>query len=200
MISKDRNYRSFNFDSNEEMKIEGIPIVFEQPTVLYEYDGVKFYEIIDRDALNGAKIDDVVLNIDHRGKPAAKTKNGTLKIQIRENDVVIQADLSKNATGRELHEDISNGFYDKMSFAFTVTEDSYDRDTRTRRILKIDRLYDVSAVTVPAYDQTSLNARSFFEVEAEKERMEVRDKDVAIRLLDLRIRLQKGGSQDEQVN
>lgn len=200
MISKDRNYRSFNFDSNEEMKIEGIPIVFEQPTVLHEYDGVKFYEIIDRDALNGAKIDDVVLNIDHTGKPAAKTKNGTLKIQLRENDVVIQADLSKNATGRELHEDISNGFYDKMSFAFTVAEDSYDRDTRTRRILKIDRLYDVSAVTVPAYDQTSLNARSFFEVEAEKERMEVRDKDVAIRLLDLRIRLQKGGSQDEQVN
>lgn len=191
---KDRQYRSFDFDSDDSMRIEGIPIVFDQPTVLYEIDGIKFYEQICRGALDGAKIDDVVLNIDHEGKPAAKTKNKTLNIEVRDRDVFISADLSKNATGRELHEDIKNGFYDKMSFAFTVAESSYDKDTRTRKIIKIGRLYDVSAVTVPAYDQTSISARSFFEAEAEKERMEVRMNEEKRKKLALQLKL--GGSQD----
>lgn len=191
---KDRQYRSFDFESDEDMIVEGVPIVFDQPTVLYEIDGIKYFEEISRDALNGAKIDDVVLNIDHSGKPAAKTKNGTLSIEVRERDVFIRADLSKNATGRELHEDITNGFYDKMSFAFTITESSYDRDTRIRKILKIGRLYDVSAVTVPAYDQTSLSARSFFEAEAEKERMEVRLNEEKRKKLALKLKI--GGSTD----
>jgi uncharacterized protein len=84
--------------------------------------------------------------------------------------------LSKNASGRELYESIQNGFYDKMSFAFTVAETSYDKETRTRKILKIDRLYDVSAVDFPAYNQTTIYARSFFEAEAEKELAEARER------------------------
>ncbi len=169
MITKDRQYRNFEFET-KEMRIEGVPIVFEQPTKMFEYDGMEFYEVISRNALEGADMNDVVLNIDHKGKPAAKTKNGTLELRANESGLFISADLSKNATGRELHEDIENGFYDKMSFAFTIRELSYDKKTRTRRIEKIDRLFDVSAVTFPAYNQTSISARSFFEAEAEKEK------------------------------
>lgn len=190
MITNDREYRSFEFDSNEEsMLIEGVPVVFNQRTKMYEYDGIEYFEEIDKDAFVGAKIDDVVLNIDHMGKPAAKTRNGTLVIDVRDNDVFIRADLSKNATGRELHEDIKNGFYDKMSFAFTVAEQSYDKKTRTRKILKIDKLYDVSAVTIPAYNQTSLSARSFFEAEVEKNMAEV--VELEKRKLALKIKLQE---------
>lgn len=192
MITKDREYRNFSFDTQgdeetKEMRIEGIPIVFNQPETMYVIDGVEYKEEIDKNALLGAKIDDVVLNIDHVGKPAAKTKNGTLAIEVRDTDVFISADLSKNATGRELYEDIQNGFYDKMSFAFTIKEQSYDKETRTRKILKIDRLYDVSAVTVPAYSQTSINARSFFEAEAEKETREL--VELEKRKLKLRLKL-----------
>ncbi len=169
MITKDREYRSFEFEA-KEMRIEGQAVTFEDPTVMFEYDGMQFYEVISREAFNEAKIDDVVLNIDHQGKPAAKTRNGTLELKQSDNGLFISADLSKNATGRELHEDIQNGFYDKMSFAFTVREESYDKEKRTRRIEKIDRLFDVSAVTFPAYNQTSVSARSFFEAEAEKEK------------------------------
>lgn len=192
MISNDREYRSFNFEQDStEMRVEGVPIVFEQPTVMFESDGVKYYEVIDKDALRGAKIDDVVLNVNHTGKPAAKTRNGTLSIEVRNNDVFISADLSKNATGRELHEDISNGFFDKMSFAFRVSEQSYNRETRTRRILKIERLYDVSAVTTPAYNQTSINARSFFEAEAEKEIMEMNELALRKKKLELKLRVKR---------
>jgi HK97 family phage prohead protease len=170
MITKDREYRNFTFETNEEMKLRGIPIVFEQETVLYVIDGIEYKEIIDRNALKGARIDDVVLNVDHQGKPAAKTKNGTLILDVRNNEVYMEADLTKNATGRELHEDVKNGFYDKMSFAFSVEADEYNRETHTRRITKIKRLYDVSCVTEPAYSQTSVSARSYFDAEAEKER------------------------------
>lgn len=183
-ITKDREYRSFEFrevEGAEDMIVEGVPIVLDEPTMMYEKDGLEYYEIISREAFKGAKIDDVVLNIDHLGKPAAKTKNKTLELDVRDGEVFMRADLSKNATGRELYEDIQNGFYDKMSFAFTVTDQKYDREKRTRTIKSIDRLYDVSAVTIPAYNQTSLMARSFFDVEAEKELAEARKREEAQR-------------------
>lgn len=171
MITKDREYRAFDFVMNDEMRATGMPVVFNSPTVMYEIDGIQYFEQIDQRAFDGADMTDVVLNIDHAGKPAAKTKNGTLVLDVRADGVHMTADLSKNATGRELHEDIKNGFYDKMSFAFTVAKESYNKKSRTRVIEKIDRLFDVSAVTFPAYSQTAISARSFFEVEAEKEKI-----------------------------
>jgi len=176
MITSDRQYRNFDFET-KEMRVEGQAVTFENPTLMFEHDGMQFYEVISRSAFEQAKIDDVVLVIDHKGKPAAKTKNGTLELRTSESGLFISADLSKNATGRELHEDIENGFYSQMSFAFTIREESYDKSTRTRRIEKIDRLYDVSAVTFPAYEQTSISARSFFEEESEKELMEIRQRE-----------------------
>ena len=191
-ITKDREYRALDFELQEdEMIVEGTAIVFDSPTVMYEVDGIKYYEIIERGALEEAKIDDVVLNVDHVGKPAAKTRNKTLELTLHENRLDIRADLSKNATGRELHEDIKNGFYDKMSFAFNVTDEEYDRENRTRIIKKIGRLYDVSAVTVPAYDQTSIMARSFFAAEAEKELVEARKAEVLKRKLQLKLKLER---------
>ena len=111
-----------------------------------------------------------MLVVNHEGKPAAKTRNGTLRLFVRPDGLYVEADLSKNSTGRELFEDIKNGFFDRMSFSFTVAEDDYNRDTRTRTIKKIKRLYDVSAVTFPAYEQTSLVARSWAEAQYEIEK------------------------------
>lgn len=185
MITKDRQYRAFEFEQKEDMKVDGQAVTFNNPTVIFEVDGVKYYEIVDARAFDRTDMSDVVLNVDHQGKPAAKTKNQTLELRKTESGLFISADLSKNATGRELYEDISNGFYDKMSFAFTVRKDEYDKQTRTRKILEIDKLYDVSAVTVPAYEATSISARSFFEAEAEKERMELRELELRRKKLNL---------------
>ncbi len=172
MISQDRQYRSFDFELDEnEMRATGVPVVFDSPTVMYEFDGIQYKEVISSKAFEGADMSDVVLNVDHGGKPAAKTRNGTLVLEVRADGLHMDADLSKNATGRELYEDIKGGFYDKMSFAFTVAKESYNQKTHTRTIEQIDKLYDVSAVTFPAYSQTSVSARSYFEAEAEKERM-----------------------------
>lgn len=176
MISKDRIYRSFEVRAEPEgMMVEGYAAVLDSPTVMYEIDGVEYKEVIDRKAFDQAQMQDVVMNFDHQGKPVARTKNGTLTLDVDGYGLRVRADLSSTADSRSLFEEIKAGLIDKMSFAFSVKEESYDRQTRTRRITGIKRVYDVAAVSVPAYDTTSIMARSFFEAEAEKERAEARN-------------------------
>jgi len=175
MTPKTREYRAFDFEAKEDngdLIVEGTPVVFESPTVIYEIDGLKFYEVVDRHAFDKTHMSDVVFVENHGGTPGARTKNGSLEIKVDQLDVKSRANLRTSSKGPAMYSDIKNGIYDKMSFSFTVSKDSYDKNTRTRRILEIDRLYDVSVVTFPAYEQTSINARSFYEVEAEKEMKE----------------------------
>jgi len=175
MITKDRYYRPFEVRlSDEEMRVEGYAAIFDAETVMYEYDGIQYKEVIDRNAFNGTQMQDVVMNYNHSGKPVARTKNGTLQLIIDDIGLRVSADLGGTQEARNLYEEIKAGYIDKMSFAFTVNADEYNRDTHTRRITGIKRLYDVAAVDIPAYDTTSIQARSFFEAEAEKERAEAR--------------------------
>jgi uncharacterized protein len=175
MITKDRAYRHFEIRAGEqENKVEGYAAMFDRDEVMYEYDGIQYKEVIDRNAFNGAQMMDVVMNYNHGGKPVARTKNQTLSLQVDDVGLRISADLSGTDEGRRLFEEIKGGYIDKMSFAFTVSEESYNKDTHTRRITAIKRLYDVAAVDIPAYESTSITARSFFEAEAEKERAEAR--------------------------
>ena len=173
MISKDRNYRLFEIRADEnEMRVEGYAATFDQPAVMYEFDGIEYKEVVDRGAFSNAQMSDVVMNFNHGGKPVARTRNNTLSIVTDDIGLRINADLSGTEEGRRLYEEIKGGYIDKMSFAFTVKDESYDKTTRTRRITGIKRLYDVAAVDMPAYDSTSIQARSYFEAEAEKEAAE----------------------------
>mgnify|MGYP001179154291 CR=1 FL=1 len=175
MISKDRNYRSFEFRMDEnEKKVDGYAVTFDRETVLYEYEGVQFKEIIDRNSFAGTQMSDVVMNFNHGGKPVARTKNNTLTLTVDDVGLFVSADLSGTEEGRKLYEEIRGGYIDKMSFAFTVAEEEYDQKNHTRKIKGIKRLYDVAAVDIPAYESTSIQARSYFEAEAERERAEAR--------------------------
>ena len=175
MITKDRFYRPFEMRISEtEMGVEGYAATFDQETVMYEFDGIQYKEIIDRAAFNGTQMQDVVMNYNHSGKPVARTKNDTLQLTIDDVGLKVTADLSGTQEARNLYEEIKAGYIDKMSFAFTVNADEYDKEVHTRRITGIKRLYDVAAVDIPAYDTTTIQARSFFEAEAEKERAEAR--------------------------
>jgi HK97 family phage prohead protease len=183
MISKDRCYRHFEVRAQEEegMFVEGYAAVFDHSTVMFEYDGVEYKEVICRGAFDKAQMSDVVMNFDHQGKPVARTKNSTLTLTVDDYGLKVRADLSGTTEARELYNEIKAGYVDKMSFAFTIAKSSYDKETHTRGIERIKRLYDVAAVSFPAYESTSLEARSFFEAEAEKERAEARKQlDLAI--------------------
>ena len=175
MITKDRLYRPVEMRlADEDMVIEGRAVVYDSPAVLYEADGIEYKEIIERGALTNAKMDDVVLVYNHDGKPMARTRNGSLELIHTDAGLDIRANLSATREGREMYESIKAGLLDRMSFSFIADKDAYDRNTHTRRVRSIKRLFDCSIVDFPAYDKTLVYARSYFEAEAEKERVEAR--------------------------
>ena len=153
----------------EEYRVKGTAVVFNTPTVMFECDGVKYYEVIDRHAFDECDLSDVIFNYNHGGKVVARLRNKTLALTITERGVDMEADLSGTQAGRELYEEIDGGYIDKMSFSFSVREAKYDTLTHTRTITKVKKLYDVSAVDIPAYNETSISSRSFFEEEHSRE-------------------------------
>lgn len=191
MIRENREYRNLTIERrakdetvDPDYKVRGYASTFE-PYCLYSYDGIDYFEKIDPKAFDEADMSDVIFLYNHEGMVYARQKNGTLTVSTDEHGLLTEADLSSTSASRELFEAIESGLVDQMSFAFTVTEDAFDRDTHTRTILKIGKVYDVSAVSIPANPDTDIatvSARDYFNgvIEMEKaERLE-REKQLAL--------------------
>lgn len=165
-------FRTSNWEAGSAEVITGYAVVFEQRTVLYKdpVTGIEYGEIIDRHALDGADMSDVVLRYNHQGHVLARTRNNSLQLSVDNHGLNIRADMSGSDEALRFYKEVKNGLLDKMSFAFQIKEESYDRETNTRRILAISCLRDVSLVDFPAYDQTQVSARSRFESFAEPDR------------------------------
>lgn len=156
--------------------VEGYASTFE-PYVLLTIDDVDYSERIAPEAFEGADMSDVVFRVDHEGSVYARTSAGTVEVWTDEHGLAQRTDLGRTQKARELFADIEAGNYPQMSFAFTVAEDHYDRATHTRIIDRIDKVFDVSAVSFPANPTTELSVatRDYFNgvIEAEKaERLE----------------------------
>jgi len=184
MIRNNREYRTMQIQRREaqegaekDYKVRGYASTFE-PYCLYSFDGIDYFEQIDAKAFDEADMSDVIFLYNHEGMVYARQKNGTLEVSTDEHGLLTVADLSSTQQSRDLFDAIDAGLVDQMSFAFTVREDSYDSKTHTRTILKIDKVYDVSAVSIPANpgtDISAVSARDYFNgvIEAEKaERLE----------------------------
>lgn len=145
-----------------DYRVEGYASTYDDPYVMASYDGIDYMEKIDRHALDEADMSDVIMQYDHEGRVLARQSNGTLKI-VADDDhgIKVEADLSKTDASRSLYEDIKTGMVKDMSWAFTVQEDAYDIETHTRTILKVAKVYDVSAVSIPANPQTEISARAY---------------------------------------
>lgn len=159
-----REYRAMQpmqAEEDKEYKVSGYASTFE-PYVMYTWDGIDYYERVDAHAFDEADMTDVIMQFDHNGRVFARTGKG-LELSIDNHGLKIDADLSLSSRAKDLYEDIKAGLINKMSFAFTVAEDAYDRDTHTRTILKIKKVYDVSAVSIPANGDTDISARSYFD-------------------------------------
>lgn len=173
-------------DSNE-MIVEGYAATFEQPTVLYKYEGNEYKEVISRGAFDNTDMSDVVLRYNHNDSYPllARSKNGSLKLSIDDIGLKVEAKLFNTRASQDVYDLVKAGALDKMSFAFTINKSSYDRDLRTRSIEGIDKLYDVAIVDVPAYESTSLNARKLFDgnINEEDEENEKTKLKIKIKLL-----------------
>lgn len=170
-----------------EFYVEGLATTFNRPYELYEQDGIKYYEQVDRHALAEADLTDVIMQYDHGGRVLARNSNGTLGIEPNEEGLFIFADLGKSKASKEMFQEIDSGLVTRMSWAFTVAEDSYDRDTRTRTILKVRKVYDVSAVSIPANNDTLISARTYFNGVIEEEQQELLERKR--QLLQIKIKL-----------
>lgn len=171
--------------------VEGYATTFNDPYVMWEWDGVKYYEAIDRNALDEADLSDVIMQLDHTGEVFARTKMRkgkarTLIVEPTDRGFFIAADLTNddpdNPGPSTLYRKIDKGLIYQMSWAFTIAEEKYNKDTRTRTITKVKKVYDVSAVSIPANPGTDIAARSYFEGVIEKERQEWLQRQKAIEL------------------
>lgn len=174
-----REYRSMvmtvrALDDSQDMVVEGYATTFNQPYLLYDgryYDGryYKVWEQIAPTAFDECDMTDVIMQYDHAGRVFARNKNGTLTLAVDAVGLKMTASLGGTDIGRQLYQEIKGGYTDKMSFGFVVAEDQRvstvdhenDVETITRTITKIKKLYDVSAVSIPANDMTSISARRY---------------------------------------
>lgn len=150
--------------------VEGYASTFNQPYILWRDGDEEYREQVDTHAFDGADLSDVIMQYDHSGRVFARTRNNTLELRTDEQGLFIYADLGGTEEGRKLHGEIKGGYIDRMSFAFTIRDDTWESWTETRdgaqirihqrTILNVDRVYDVSAVSMPANDFTSISARS----------------------------------------
>lgn len=185
----DREYRNLAevlAPSEDEKLVRGYATTFEEPYLLYSDGSYELWEVVDRHAFDKTDVSDVIMQYDHEGRVFARTKNGTLTLAADDHGLLIEANLGGTAIGRELYEEIKGGYTNKMSFGFTVRGDDWDRkmengiEISTRRITEIGKLYDVSAVSIPANDATEISARSLADGEIAKltaERLEREKKE-----------------------
>lgn len=175
-IQTGRQYRNFTDieirskgqDENEnEFKVRGYATTYNEPYVLFGDDDFEVREQVSSDAFNECDMSDVIMQYDHNGRVFARISNNTLSLTSDEHGLLIDADLGGTEIGRQLYEEIKGGYTSKMSFGFTVDDDAVEEFTENekriylRTITKIGKLYDVSAVSLPANDGTEISARSF---------------------------------------
>jgi HK97 family phage prohead protease len=150
-----------------QMIVEGRAVVFNQPTVLFTSGGIEYKEVIEAGALDEADMRDVVFRYNHNDNLfiMARTRGGSLEVT---KEGLVRAKFFDTQQARDLYTLIKAGAVDKMSFAFTIREESFDKETRTWHVRKIDKVFDVAAVDQPAYDATSISARKVLDLERER--------------------------------
>lgn len=167
---------SKRFDS--DYYVEGYASTFNDPYLLSRWGDWEYWEIIDPDAFRDADMSDVIMQYDHTGRVYARMSNHTLLIEPDQHGLFVAADLSKTTLSRQMWEDIDAGLTTRMSWGFTIAPDgiSYVDDESQNRttatITKVTKVFDVSAVSLPADPNTEISARSLLDGVIEKRQAE----------------------------
>ena len=171
----EREYRDFILavvpteeEQSEERKIvKGYASTFNQPYTLWEDDEFVVQEQVDSKAFDNADMEDVIFQYNHEGRVFARVSNGTLKVNPDETGLSIEADLGGTDIGQQLFQEIRGGYTTKMSYGYTVNGSEWEErkleDGRTlelRTVTSIGKVYDVSAVSIPANNATSISVRN----------------------------------------
>lgn len=193
-LKENRSYRNtqafeirIDQDAPDRKIVRGYATTFNEPYELCQFTNwegyrVKFLEQVSPEAFDECDMSDVIMQYNHEGRVFARTSNQTLSLRVDAHGLLTEADLGGTEIGRDLYEEIEGGYTNRMSFGFTVSKDTRteDRDeetkilTITRTITGISKLWDVSAVSIPANDGTEISARSWCDGEIARLTEEVR--------------------------
>lgn len=202
-MKQNREYRNMTplevrAEGSDEMVVEGFATTFNEPYTLYEDRDLIYREQVAPEAFEHTNMADVIMQYDHQGRVFARISNNTLEVKPTEKGLFIRANLGGTENGRNLYEEIAGGYTDKMSFGFTVdsdeelrTESADGRVDILRTITGIKKLYDVSAVSIPANDGTTISVSTRSKIDGaiedvraerlEAERIELERKRAATR-------------------
>lgn len=183
----------FKEEDENKMVLEGYALVFNEDTLIGDEEN-GFIECIDRNALKEANMTDVPMKYNHNDSHLiiARTRNKSLQLTVDDKGLKVRAELIDTESNKDIYKMVRAGLLDKMSFAFTVSSQKIDRsgDIPKRTITGIDRLYDVSVVDLPAYDQTSIVVgRSLALVDTELKTMDMEDQKKMAEIIKKRIHI-----------
>lgn len=193
-------------EKEEERVVTGYATTFDEPYTLIEDKDFVIREVVDRNAFSDTDMSDVIMQYDHEGRVFARIKNNTLAVEPNDHGLFIRANLGGTELGRQLYDEIKGGYTDKMSFGFTVREDAWTKDqdehgrvVSERRILSVGKLFDVSAVSIPANNMTELSVRNLTDGVIEQmqaERLAAEEKELEQRRASVIERALKGCTND----
>ena len=144
-----------------EFYVEGLAARYEPYVLYHDFDGSPVYERFERGCFDGCDMSDIIMQYDHAGKVMARTGNGSLIVEVTDEGLFVAADLGRTEAARDLYADIQAGMVTKMSWRFRVGDCYWDGETNTIVHRTVKKIYDVSAVSIPANDNTEINARSW---------------------------------------
>ena len=187
MKINEREYRDFILavvptenEAEESKVVRGYASTFNQPYTLMQNDDIVIQEQVDSRAFDDADLSDVIMQYDHEGRVFARISNGTLSVSPDEVGLAIEANLGGTDIGNQLFQEIKGGYTTKMSYGYTVNGARWEerkledgRILRLRTVTSVGKVYDVSAVSLPANNATSISVRNLSdgviaEIEAER--------------------------------
>lgn len=171
--------------------VEGFAARYEPYVLYHDFDGQPVYERFERGCFDDCDMSDIIYQYDHAGRVYARTGNGSLIVEPQEGGLFMAADLSRTAAAREHYADIEAGMVTKMSWRFRLGDYYYDTENRTIVHRTVAKIYDVSAVSIPANDNTEINARAWVDGEIAEAARRDAELDNRRRKLRLKIKVQE---------
>ena len=155
------NYGPAQKRIESEHYVEGIAARYEPYVLYHDFDGQPVYERFERGCFDSCDMSDIIMQYDHEGKVLARTSNGSLIVEVTDQGLFVAADLGRTEAARDLYADIEAGMVTRMSWRFRTGDYYYDKETRTIVHQTVKKVYDVAPVSIPANDNTEINARAW---------------------------------------
>ena len=199
----EREYRNFQVEAVRDeqnldsKRVRGYATTFGNVYTLYSDNEYEIRETIDAHAFDECDMSDTIMQYDHEGRVFARVSNSTLSLGVDEIGLAIEGELGGTDLGNQVYQEVAGGYTNKMSMGFKAdrsrdvwtTEELNGKVIETRTIYKIDKLFDVSAVSLPSNDATSISARELTDGVIEKlkaERLEAQRTEVLRKAIQLK--------------